>query len=98
MTIFRGVLENNREHKVAAGWSLGIVVAVLTILSLLGVLPWATRAEVKEVKSEAVEQLKKIDARFDKVEQRFDAHAERVDRKLDEQMEKLLTVVRPRNP
>jgi len=59
-------------HKVSAGWALGIIAAMLTILSLLGILPWATRAEVQALKVEIGEQFKKIDAKLDRTDGKID--------------------------
>ena len=57
-------------HRAAAGWSLGSVVAVLTILALLGMVPWATRAEVKEIKADVGKRLETIESKLDRLLER----------------------------
>ena len=60
----------NHTGKIVVG-ALGALVSALLALTLLGILPWATRAEVKEFKGEVQESLKRIDRRVDDLHQLF---------------------------
>lgn len=56
---------------------LAIVVAVITGLFYLGVLPWATRAEVKELKQDHGAAIGRIDQRVDDIHRIFFPRADR---------------------
>lgn len=60
----------NHTGKILIG-ALGTLVAALTALTLLGILPWATRAEVKELKGEVKESLQRIERRVDDLHRLF---------------------------
>ena len=90
------------SHSTHAGWSLGTLVAVVTILSLLGLLPWSTRAEVTEVKGDIVSRLNSIEAKVDALD-RFETKIDKIDRikakvdKLDRIESKIDDLVSQRN-
>ena len=60
----------NRRGKIL-GAALATLVSALLALTLLGILPWATKAEVREFKGEVQESLKRIDKRVDDLHQLF---------------------------
>ena len=63
-------MTKNHAGKIIAG-TLTALVSALLALTLLGILPWATKAEVKEFKGEVQESLKRIDRRVDDLHQLF---------------------------
>ena len=61
-----------RPHALSLAWSLGVIVALLTILSILGILPWATRAEVMDLKNDIGRRLERLDERTEIMSRRVD--------------------------
>lgn len=59
------MVERAREHARSFAWSVGVVLGLLTILSLLGLLPWATRAELVEFKADIAKKLDKIEGQME---------------------------------
>lgn len=59
-------------HTISAAWAFGVVIAMLTILSLLGVLPWATRAELHALKTDVATELMKTNIKLDKIDEKLD--------------------------
>lgn len=54
-------------HATHAAWSVSTLAAVVTILSLLGLLPWATRAELLDHKTAEREVFGRIEGRLDAI-------------------------------
>lgn len=69
-------IQLNGTHKAAIGWSLGILSSLLMILSLLGLLPWATRAELVEFKAVHSREIKDtkedVNRKFDQIDKKLD--------------------------
>lgn len=53
------------RHTIHAAWIVSTLVGILTVLSLLGLLPWATRAEVTALKQD-------LNARLERMEEKLD--------------------------
>lgn len=68
-------LGNGGAHRTAAGWTLGTVCAILTILALLGIIPVATKAEVAGLKLD-------VEKKFDSISKRLDDQATKLDKLL----------------
>lgn len=64
-------LRRRRNHKWITAGSLATVVSILAILTYLGVLPWATRAEVGELKRDVTSRIERIDQRVDDLHRLF---------------------------
>ena len=68
------MIDNDRikPHAVSLAWTLAVIVSLLTVLSLLGILPWATRAEVLDLKNDIGRRLERLDERTEIMSRRVD--------------------------